>query len=83
MLIVADVFDGVEKLLSVHYDQEHQNILRWLAPIDFAIQQSEYIKIRQRGTCHWFLASDEYLSWLKSDNQTLFCPESLEPVKLS
>ncbi|PON28791.1 hypothetical protein TGAM01_v202638 [Trichoderma gamsii] len=72
--VLKNVFDGVEKLLSVHYDQEHQNILRWLAPIDFAIQQSEYIKIRQRGTCHWFLASDEYLSWLKSDNQTLFCP---------
>ncbi|KAK1248600.1 hypothetical protein MKX08_006820, partial [Trichoderma sp. CBMAI-0020] len=72
--VLKNVFDGVEKLLSVHYDQEHQNILKWLAPIDFAIQQSEYIKIRQRGTCHWFLASDEYLSWLKSDNQTLFCP---------
>ncbi|KAL6897202.1 ankyrin repeat-containing domain protein [Trichoderma evansii] len=72
--ILQNVHEDVEELLRVHYDQKHQEILNWLTPIDFAPQQSDYIRIRQPGTCHWFLASDKYLSFIKSDKQTLFCP---------
>jgi Cdc6-like AAA superfamily ATPase len=71
---MTDVQDGVEELLSVHHNKEHQKIFEWLTPIDYAPQQKDYISIRQPGTCHWFLNSDQYLSWLKSDKGTLFSP---------
>ncbi|KAH8127183.1 hypothetical protein FP744_10007490 [Trichoderma asperellum] len=72
--LLQDVHTDVQELLRVHCDQEHQKILDWLTPISFALQQSDYISIRQPGTCHWFLASKEYISWIKSNKQTLFCP---------
>ena len=65
---------GVSKLLRGQHDQEHETILKWLTPIDYAPQQSDYLKRRQPGTGQWLLDSAEYQAWLKTDKQTLFCP---------
>jgi hypothetical protein len=54
--------------------EEDQAILDWLTPIDYATQQSDFIARRQAGTGQWLLDSTELQSWLKTDNQTLFCP---------
>ena len=53
---------------------EHQAILDWLTPIDYAAQQSNFIGRRQEGTGQWLLKSDEFQTWLKTSTQTLFCP---------
>ena len=53
---------------------EHQTILDWLTPIDYAAQQSDFIGRRQEGTGQWLLKSDEFQTWLKTSTQTLFCP---------
>ena len=54
--------------------EEDLNILNWLAPIDYATQQSDHISRRQPGTGQWLLNSAEYQEWLKSPGKTLFCP---------
>ncbi|KAF8856795.1 hypothetical protein BDZ45DRAFT_593729 [Acephala macrosclerotiorum] len=54
--------------------QERLEILNWLTPIDYAPQQTEYIRRRQPGTGQWFLDSEEYQTWLNTNKQTLFCP---------
>jgi Cdc6-like AAA superfamily ATPase len=51
-----------------------KEILNWLTPIDYAPQQSDYLRRRQPGTGQWLLDSEEYRAWLKSSKQTLFCP---------
>jgi Cdc6-like AAA superfamily ATPase len=49
-------------------------VLDWLAPIDYASQQSDYISRRQVGTGQWLLDSPEFRAWVETDKQTLFCP---------
>jgi Cdc6-like AAA superfamily ATPase len=53
--------------------EEHEAILDWLTPIDYAPQQSDFIGRRQGRTGRWLLNSDEFQEWLAKDEQTLFC----------
>ncbi|KAH8691253.1 ankyrin repeat-containing domain protein [Talaromyces proteolyticus] len=78
--------DEVKRYISetaetdIHYvklrsdNQGRQDILHWLTPVDYGSQQSDYLKMRQPGTGQWLLDSAEYQVWLKTNNQTLFCP---------
>ena len=54
--------------------EEYQAIMDWLAPVDYALQQSDFINRRQEGTGQWLLDSDEFQRWLNQQQQTLFCP---------
>ncbi|KAH8694435.1 hypothetical protein BGZ61DRAFT_352599, partial [Ilyonectria robusta] len=54
--------------------QEHQAILDWLTPIDYALQQSHHFNRRQNGTGQWLLHSPELKAWTETDRETLFCP---------
>jgi Cdc6-like AAA superfamily ATPase len=54
-------------------NDEDVKILDWLTPIDYGLQQSDYLKRRQPGTGQWLLDSGEYQAWLKTKKQTLFC----------
>jgi len=64
---------GVDRLNQQQDDQERLNILNWLTPIDYALQQSDFIKRREPGTGQWLLDSPEFQTWLKDDKQMLFC----------
>ncbi|KAH6714520.1 hypothetical protein BKA61DRAFT_550129, partial [Leptodontidium sp. MPI-SDFR-AT-0119] len=55
-------------------DQHRQKILDWLTPVNYGPQQSDFINRRQPGTGQWLLESEEFQTWLNSDQQTLFCP---------
>jgi hypothetical protein len=55
-------------------DQDRQEILNWLTPVDYGPQQSDYLKRRQQGTGQWLLDSAKYQTWLNIGKQTLFCP---------
>ncbi|KAL7792234.1 hypothetical protein V8C43DRAFT_305707 [Trichoderma afarasin] len=72
--VLSIVQEGVDKLVNVQRNKDHQEILEWLTPIDYAHQQRDFMKIRQPDTGHWFLSSEEYQTWIESDKQTLFCP---------
>ena len=58
----------------MQHDQEHEAILKWLTPIEYAPQQNDYIRRRQLGTGQWLLDSPEFQTWLVTRKQTLFCP---------
>ncbi|KAF7538021.1 hypothetical protein G7Z17_g12712 [Cylindrodendrum hubeiense] len=54
--------------------KEDADILKWLTPIDYGLQQSDYLGRRQPSTGNWLLESEKFLGWLDARNQTLFCP---------
>lgn len=66
--------DNVLTLVQNQEDQGRQNILDWITPIDYALQQDDFINRRQAGTGQWLLDSSEFKTWVETDNQTLFCP---------
>jgi Cdc6-like AAA superfamily ATPase len=55
-------------------DQKQQMILAWLTPVDYTSRQNDFFKLRQAGTGQWLLDSAKFQSWVKTKNQTLFCP---------
>jgi hypothetical protein len=66
--------DNVVTLVQNQEDQGRQNILDWITPIDYALQQSNCISRRQAGTGQWLLHSAEFKAWVGNDKRTLFCP---------
>jgi Cdc6-like AAA superfamily ATPase len=64
----------IERLRKREESQEHNTILNWLFPIDYATRQRDLISRRQAGTGQWLLESAQFQSWLEADKQTLFCP---------
>src|SRR3984885_1842 len=72
------VKDGMDQLNQRQHNQEchqeHQIIVDWLTPIDYAPQQSDFVARRREGTGQWLLDSKEFNEWLDQSKQTLFCP---------
>jgi Cdc6-like AAA superfamily ATPase len=70
--------DGMDQLNQRQHNQEccqeHQIIVDWLTPIDYAPQQSDFVARRQEGTGQWLLDSNEFKEWLAQSKKTLFCP---------
>jgi hypothetical protein len=62
------------KLVRYQKAQEHQAILDWLTPVDYTLQQNDFLKQRQVGTGQWLLDSAEFTGWVETKKQTLFCP---------
>jgi Cdc6-like AAA superfamily ATPase len=65
--------DNVVTLIRSQEDQGRQTILDWITPVDYALQQSDFINRRQVGTGQWLLNSAEYRTWVETDKETLFC----------
>lgn len=71
---MAGIQEGVDKLIRNQDSCEHNTILEWLTPIDYASQQNDFINRRQGGTGQWLLDSSEFQKWFKQEKLTLFCP---------
>jgi Cdc6-like AAA superfamily ATPase len=54
--------------------EEYREIVDWLTPVDFRLQQTDSLRRRQRGTGEWLLKSREFQDFVTEKNQTLFCP---------
>lgn len=66
---------GVSQMNRKLDQSKERAILDWLlCPIDYAAKQKDYINRKQPGTSQEFLNSEDFLRWLCSDMQTLFCP---------
>ncbi|PQE05385.1 hypothetical protein CJF31_00011154 [Rutstroemia sp. NJR-2017a BVV2] len=65
--------DNIVRLVQSQEDQSRQTILDWITPIDYALQQSDFISRRQAGTGQWLLNSAEFKAWVETDKRTLFC----------
>ncbi|RYP35326.1 hypothetical protein DL767_003865 [Monosporascus sp. MG133] len=70
---LKEVREGTMKQQAREAADEQDAILRWLTPVDYAPQQSDFINRRQVGTGQWLLESREFQVWLQTDKQTLFC----------
>ncbi|KAF7557478.1 hypothetical protein G7Z17_g720 [Cylindrodendrum hubeiense] len=62
------------KVRTTAHKKEDSNIIKWLTPVDYTSEHVKFIGKRQSGTGQWFLDSDQFQPWLKTDKQTLFCP---------
>lgn len=71
---VASLVKGQDQLTRWQDQQHRQEILDWLTPIDYAAQQSDFVRRRQTGTGQWLLDSKEYQQWVAAKKETLFCP---------
>jgi hypothetical protein len=72
--ITQDINVTVKTLGKRGDDQEYRAIIDWLTPVNYVLQQSDFIARRQDGTGEWLLVSNEFQQWLSQRNQTLFCP---------
>lgn len=78
---ISETLSGVQgRLGQLHHennskkdDKKREAILQWLSPVDYSLQQSDFINRRQPGTGKWFLESAEFQKWTEESN-TLFCP---------
>jgi hypothetical protein len=64
----------VDRLNRRQDDLERGVIIKWLSPVDYSTQQTDFINRRQEGTGQWLLSSDRFQQWLHKSHQTLFCP---------
>ncbi|RCI16896.1 hypothetical protein L249_2885 [Ophiocordyceps polyrhachis-furcata BCC 54312] len=75
---ISEVLNGLQQdvahLVRKQRDGECMNILRWLTPVDYAPQQSDFYARRQPGTGQWLLDSAQYREWLDAKGKTLYCP---------
>lgn len=65
---------GVAEIQTTLTKSEDLKILTWLTPVDYGPQQSDYLRLRQKGSGQWLLDSPELQHWTETSKQTLFCP---------
>ncbi|KAF3207863.1 hypothetical protein TWF679_008195 [Orbilia oligospora] len=71
---LEEVSKCVNGLRSAQLCQEDQEILNWLTPNDYSLQQNDICRNKRAGTGQWLLNSAKYQYWLATEKQTLFCP---------
>ncbi|KAL8689137.1 MAG: hypothetical protein Q9218_005122 [Villophora microphyllina] len=70
---LAAMEDRSKHSLRHALDQEHQEILAWLSPLNFWPRQQDIIGTRTEGTGTWLLASDEFRAWRNCSKKILWC----------
>jgi hypothetical protein len=50
------------------------DLMRWICPVDYHVQQQDFIDRHQTGTGQWFLQDTKFQAWDRSKDMTLFCP---------
>ncbi|UKZ78532.1 hypothetical protein TrVFT333_006275 [Trichoderma virens FT-333] len=68
------VKESVDHLIRTQHDGRNLAILNWLASGEYGAQQSDCLRQREQGTGEWLLNSDQFQTWIKGENQMLFCP---------
>lgn len=55
-------------------EKDHQDVLDWITPTDYATNQKDIVNRREEGTGQWILQATQYRDWISHTNCTLFCP---------
>jgi hypothetical protein len=50
------------------------DLMRWICPVDYHVQQEDFIDRHQTGTGQWFLHDTKFQAWDLWKDETLFCP---------
>lgn len=56
------------------HDQERQNVLEWLSPLNYRAKQNDILSRRQAGTGEWLQKTDEFQAWMGGITKVLWCP---------
>ena len=70
---VEGIAEDTSTLRLNQSQKDREEILQWLSPINFGIQQSDLSSRRQAGTGDWFLESHEFHEWINKEGGTLVC----------
>ena len=65
---------SVDRVTSYQVEHRQRQILDWLSPDDFSVQQTDLFRRCKDGTGQWLLNSLEFKLWLRGERPTLFCP---------
>ncbi|KAI4257784.1 MAG: hypothetical protein LQ352_001499 [Teloschistes flavicans] len=70
-------FAALENRSKIHHtqtlDQEHQDILAWLSPLNFWPRHQDIASTRTEGTGTWLLANHEFQAWCAHSIKRLWC----------
>ena len=70
---VAELKLGQKRSAEQYLDKEHQKVLKWLSPLNFASKQVDTFERRQPGTGEWLFEEEVFKAWLAGDNNALWC----------
>ena len=79
-LAVANIYIGLGdkdrafEWLQKCVDQQNQDIIAWISPLNFARKQVDFFSRRQAGTGQWFLEDSKFKTWQGGSGETLWCP---------
>lgn len=71
---MIELENNVGQIKSAIDKEYNYNVLNWLSPVDYSLQQNEHIKKHQAGTGKWLLESAKFRAWVDSIRQILFSP---------
>ncbi|KAL4903023.1 hypothetical protein BDW74DRAFT_180313 [Aspergillus multicolor] len=66
--------EEIAAIKHYHTVEEHDKILDWLSPVNYAEQQNDFLNQHQEGSGQWFLGASQFREWAEKDKETLFCP---------
>ncbi|KAK6529961.1 hypothetical protein TWF281_009111 [Arthrobotrys megalospora] len=72
--MIKELKEDVTAIATVVMKEHNHKLLDWIAPPSYAEQHLDIVEQLQQGTGTWFLESPEFSTWLKTENDTLFCP---------
>ncbi|KAF6219464.1 hypothetical protein HO133_003931 [Letharia lupina] len=70
---VDSIIEDTHNLRLNQNQQERNELLQWLSPLNFAPQQSDLSNRRQKETGSWLLGSHEFQEWVNKEGKTLVC----------
>lgn len=53
---------------------QYRELMVWILPTNFPVQQSDIFNRRQPGIGQWFFNASEVVQWFEQLNGTFFCP---------
>ncbi|KAL8838546.1 MAG: hypothetical protein Q9170_002088 [Blastenia crenularia] len=65
--------DSLKEIKSNNEDQNQEQVLAWLQPLDFGPKHHDVFNKHHPGTGQWFLHSSEFKSWLMGGSTSLWC----------
>jgi hypothetical protein len=70
----SEIRSGTISLLDDAAVRHKLDLMRWICPVDYHVQQRDFIDRHQTGTGQWFLQDTMFQEWDRSKDATLFCP---------
>ncbi|KAF1811583.1 hypothetical protein P152DRAFT_60652 [Eremomyces bilateralis CBS 781.70] len=69
----SDIHREVNSLVRWQKDEETQNILHWLSPVNFWLKQADVSSQREPGTGKWLLQHPDFLEWAEGNKEAVWC----------